>query len=418
MKVILLWMITPMLLAQILLGLVCAWALHSQAYSFSGTVVFYITCEIIFAVAFYIIYKRAVNAPLVSLKKAIHNLIDNKDLQTHIPITGSHGIASILKMFDELIDHFDATLIKISGSAARLVPMSQELADTNMGLSQRNLIQKKHNESIATTLNNVRKSSVTMTTAITEIMTTTESSNNTIRDSVKTVDKSYHSIHRLAKETETAANITQKLHESSREIGEVVGMINTIAEQTNLLALNAAIEAARAGESGRGFAVVADEVRNLSIKTQESTHKIEEMIQVIQNDVDNVMKTMKESQEASEASVINIDKVKQQFDLIHQQIDQITDKSYGINSAIEAQRGFITKVIEENDEMNEINEDIVTFTKESAISEKDLINLGNYINQYLREFSLSQNKFDTSMREKKKPQYDEPENEGDDIMLF
>jgi methyl-accepting chemotaxis protein len=108
------------------------------------------------------------------------------------------------------------------------------------------------------------------------------------------------------------ADAMSRIEQSSRKIGEIIGVIDEIAFQTNLLALNAGVEAARAGEAGRGFAVVASEVRALAQRSAESAKDIKALIAGANAEVNEGVALVSKTGDALtsiEGRVLKIDKI-------------------------------------------------------------------------------------------------------------
>jgi Methyl-accepting chemotaxis protein (MCP) signalling domain len=127
----------------------------------------------------------------------------------------------------------------------------------------------------------------------------------------------------ITHEITSLADSIQKIHESTKQITTILGVINEIANQTNLLALNAAIEAARAGEQGRGFAVVADEVRKLADKVSNATKQVASLI--------------KETEERVEAGSAIVSQVVESNAKIQKETVQIKDGFDSLTAAVEEQ---------------------------------------------------------------------------------
>ena len=88
------------------------------------------------------------------------------------------------------------------------------------------------------------------------------------------------------------------IESSSKQIANIIGVIDEIAFQTNLLALNAGVEAARAGDAGRGFAVVATEVRALAQRSADAAKEIKTLISASTQQVDVGVRLVSETGQA------------------------------------------------------------------------------------------------------------------------
>ncbi|WP_336759069.1 methyl-accepting chemotaxis protein [Paenibacillus sp. USHLN196] len=114
----------------------------------------------------------------------------------------------------------------------------------------------------------------------------------------------------------TTDEVIRMLEGKSAQISQMVSTIHEIANQTNLLALNASIEAARAGEHGRGFAVVSTEVRKLAEQAGDSSDRIEELVQAMEQDMKQSLSAMSRVKDEVQEGLRLTRETEQNFSLI------------------------------------------------------------------------------------------------------
>ena len=127
------------------------------------------------------------------------------------------------------------------------------------------------------------------------------------------------------------------LNEKAGNINQVVVTIVKVADQTNLLSLNAAIEAEKAGEYGRGFAVVATEVRRLADQTAVATYDIEQMVREIQSAVSAGVMGMDKFSEEVRRGMYEVTQVGEQLSQIIHQVQALAPRVLMVNEGMQAQ---------------------------------------------------------------------------------
>jgi methyl-accepting chemotaxis protein len=148
---------------------------------------------------------------------------------------------------------------------------------------------------------------------------------------------------------ETAVAAMEAISQSSKQITDIIGVIDEIAFQTNLLALNAGVEAARAGDAGRGFAVVASEVRALA---QRSSHAAKEIKTIITKSGEQVGEGVKYVGETGRALKRIVEQIVMINELVSEMAQAAEQQASGIEQ-VNAAVGQMDQVTQQNAAMVE-----------------------------------------------------------------
>jgi methyl-accepting chemotaxis protein len=342
---------------------------------------------------------KAVITPLKELHNTLLDMVEGDgDLTFRITIKGNNEITDVSSKFNQFIEYLDATFSDLIGSAMRLIPMSQELADGNELIINAANAQNQQISVMRDRLYRASESSDQVRDESNLIFEDAKEGARGVADGLEAFGETEMHVNQLDSIISETSDSIDSLKGESDNIVSVIDVINSIAEQTNLLALNAAIEAARAGEAGRGFAVVADEVRALASRTRESTLEVSSMVDAIQSKTDMVVATMGKGRAATEECYEKIKIAKGKLENIDTTMNVINERVVTITTRVKEQRENFDQVAVDFDGLDEC---FINSQQASAIAVQigeDMSNMSIKLHGMVEKFKLSNENWSTQKR--------------------
>ncbi len=299
---------------------------------------------------------------LSGIKRAMNDIgAGEGDLSQRLMVRGDDEIADISRGFNQFVQKIEQVMLQVRETSQSIAVASRQIAAGNHDLSQRT-------EQTASNLQETASSMEELTSTVGH----SADNANQARDLADTAS-------RVAQQGGEAmgqvVSTMQSISESSRQIGDIIGVIDGIAFQTNILALNAAVEAARAGEQGRGFAVVAGEVRALA---QRSAGAAKEIKTLITQSVERVETGTRQVSTAGNTMGDVVNSVQRVAQMIGEISHTSREQSHGI--------GQVNQAIAQLDQVTQQNASLV---EESAAAAESLKEQAQRLADVVGTFRLS-----------------------------
>ncbi|SNR81612.1 methyl-accepting chemotaxis protein [Puniceibacterium sediminis] len=182
--------------------------------------------------------------------------------------------------YQDLRQHFNSTLVELRRIIA-------ELSDSATSIQSESSALEASAEQLSNRTENQAATLEETAAAMHEITTSVQSTAKESQTIVAAIGEMRAGAERGGEVKNRAVHAMATIEESSKQISQIIRVMEDIAFQTNLLALNAGVEAARAGDVGRGFSVVASEVRSLAQRSSDSAGEIRDLISASARSVTN-----------------------------------------------------------------------------------------------------------------------------------
>jgi methyl-accepting chemotaxis protein len=196
---------------------------------------------------------------------------------------------------NDTVDHLAQIVGQIQDAVAVINTGASEIASGNADLAERTEQQAANLEETASSME--------------QLTSTVQHNADSARNARGLAEGASGIAQRGGRVVASAVDTMGRITQASKQIEDIISVMDGIAFQTNILALNAAVEAARAGEQGRGFAVVASEVRALAQRSATSAKEIKALIGASVKAVDEGARQVQEAGKAIGDLVGEVDKV-------------------------------------------------------------------------------------------------------------